>query len=208
MWFLGLSLTYAASICSTSSESIEKTLQILQERLQKKDCDSTMEMIRTMNSLNIENSEIEDIFPLQEAKKLRVLLMANNNIVDLSPLQHISLRWLDISENPISDLSPLSNMHELETLWGTSMAVIRLEPLEKLQKLRYLSVENNQIEDISVIPKIKNLKFLGLSRNAIKDFRMLSGHRNLQFMTLKENPVIYCPEKGLLSNICNQEKNK
>ena len=208
MLFFWLPLTYASSICSNPSEIVQKTLDIFQEKLQQEDCVSTMKTLRTTNSMNIEGLNIEDISPLSEAKNLRVLLMANNKISDLSALQSLSLRWLDVSNNPISDLDPISNMHNLETLWASSLQLSSIDALKDMKKLQYLSVENNQIVDIAGIRSIKKLKFLGLSQNAIKDFRSLSEHQNLEYMTVKGNPIVFCPKKGLLANICNKEKNK
>lgn len=195
-------------MCSEPSDILQKTLLILQEKLQQKNCMDTMEVLKKTNSINIENLKIQDISPLVEAKNLRVLLMSNNQIEDISALKGLSLRWLDISNNPITDLLPISDMDNLEALWASSMKISSIAALHNMKKLHYLSVENNQIEDISVIAKIKTIKFLGLSKNKIKDFRVLSDHQNLQFMTVKENPVVFCPKKGLLANICNKEKNK
>ena len=150
MLFFWLSLTHASSICSNPSEILQKTLVIFQEKLQQEDCTSMMKVLRTTNSMSIEGVEIEDISPLSEAKNLRVLLMANNKVSDISALRGLSLRWLDISNNPISDLDPISKLDKLETLWASSLQVSSIDALQNLKRLQYLSVEDNQIVDIAV----------------------------------------------------------
>ena len=206
MLFLWVSLTQADTFCTDTSESVQKTLQIIQEKLDQTDCDLAMNLLRKTNSLNLTSTGISDVHPLQEAKNLRVLLLGENDIIDLSPISALSLRWLDISKNPISDLSPLSNMHSLETIWASHMKVSRVEALREMENLRYISLEHNFIEDISPLKAIKTLEFLGVAHNEIKDFQVLGAHSSLRFLSLKGNPVVRCPEKRSWSNICQKER--
>ena len=206
MLFLWFAMAQANPLCSDTSVELQKTLQIVQEKLSTEDCTSTLNALHTVNSLNLSQAGISNIQPLKEAKQLRVLIISHNQIEDLSPLASLSLRWLDISYNPISDIAPLAAMHDLETLWASHMRLTHLFPIQGLQNIRYMSFEYNTIEDISSFHSIQTIEFLGLAQNEIKDFRVLESNTNLRFFSLKGNPVVHCPEKkGVLRNICQKE---
>jgi Leucine-rich repeat (LRR) protein len=204
--FLWVSLTQAENFCDEDSKSIQKTLKVIQEKLGQTDCLLTMNVLHETNSLNLSLSGISDIRPLRAAKKLRVLLLGENEITDLSPISDLSLRWLDISKNPISDLSPLSSMHSLETIWASYMKVSKIDALREMKNLQYISLEHNEIKDISPLNTIKTLEFLGVAQNEIEDFEVLGTHTSLRFLSLKGNPVVRCPEKRAWSNICQKER--
>ena len=208
MFLLWSSLTLASNWCDDTSDSIRHTMQIIQEKIKLSDCASTLEKIPTLNSLDISKSDISDIRPLIEAKKMRVLLMNSNLITDLSPIRDLSLRWLDISYNPIFDLESLSGIHTLETLWASFMDVQDISPLRGMKKLKYVSLEHNAIQDVSVFSSIKTVEFLGLAQNEIEDFHDLGKHPTLKFISIKGNPVRRCPMKGVWSNICKKERER
>lgn len=208
MFLLWSSLTLASNWCTDSSESIRHTMKVIQEKLKLEDCSSTLAKIPTLNSLDISKSDISDIRPLQDAKKMRVLLMNNNLIVDLAPIRTLSLRWLDISYNPIFDLGPLSKIHTLETLWGSFMDVKDITPLKGMKNLKYVSLEHNVIRDVSVFSSIKTVEFLGLAQNEIEDFHDLGKHPTLKFISMKGNPVRRCPIKGVWANLCKKERER
>lgn len=208
MFLLWSSLTLASNWCDDSSDSIRHTMQVIQEKLKVDSCVSALEKIPTLNSLDISKSEISNIMPLREAKKMRVLLMNHNLITDLSPIQALSLRWLDISYNPIFDLESLSGIRTLETLWASFMDVKDITPLRGMDNLKYVSLEHNSIRDVSVFSSIKTVEFLGLAQNEIEDFHDLGKHPTLKFISIKGNPVRRCPTKGVWSNICKKERER
>ena len=208
MFLLWSSLTLASNWCDNSSDSIRHTMQVIQKKLSLPDCSSTLAKLPTLNSLDISKSELSDIRPLREAKKMRVLLMNNNLITDLSPIRDLSLRWLDISYNPIFELESLSGIHTLETLWASFMDVKDIGALKGMKNLKYISLEHNSIRDVSVFSSIKTVEFLGLAQNEIEDFHDLGKHPTLKFISIKGNPVRRCPIKGKWANICKKERER
>ena len=208
MFLLWSSLTLASNWCMDSSDSIRHTMKVVQEKLKLNDCPSVLTKIPTLNSLDISKADISDIRPLQDAKNLRVLLMNNNMITDLSPIRNLSLRWLDISYNPIFELEPLADVHSLETLWASFMDVKYITPLKGMKNLKYVSLEHNSIRDVSVFSSIKTVEFLGLAQNEIEDFYDLGKHPTLKFISIKGNPVRRCPTRGVWANICKKERER
>ena len=205
LWFWS-SLTLASGWCDDSSPSIVHTMTIIQEKMRLNTCYEVEANLPTLNSLDISRSKISDIRPLQDAQKMRVLIMSDNLVTDLSPISKLSIRWLNISDNPIFDVHPLSQMHTLETLWGSRMDVSDITPLSGMNNLKYVSLEQNSIRDVSVFSSIKTVEFLGLAKNEIEDFYDLGKHPTLKFLSIKGNPVRRCPTKGVWSNICEQER--
>lgn len=183
-------------------------MTIIQEKLKLNSCEEVEAALLKLNSLDISISKISDIRPLQDAKKLRVLIMHDNIITDVSPIAKLPIRWLNISDNPIFDISPLSRMHTLETLWGARMDVSDIGSLSRMKNLKYVSLEQNSIRDVSVFSSIKTVEFLGLAKNEIEDFYDLGTHPTLKFLSLKGNPVRRCPTKGVWSNICEKERER
>ena len=207
MLFFILNLTRAEEICSRSEKSIQKSIQIFQEFVKGENCEDTLKKLGEVNTLNIRKKGIQDISPLAYAKNLRVLLLAKNDIIDLSPISRLRIRWLDISHNPITDLSPLAEMKSLETLWASHMNVKDVSPLQKLNRLRYVSLDANQVQEVGSLSHLHNIEFLGLSQNEIEDFRVFEKHKQM-FVLVKGNPVVHCPEKGVWVNLCMEERDQ
>ncbi len=71
--------------------------------------------------LNVNNTDIKDLFGIELYSALQILDAANNQIIDISPLAFgptgpLPLRELDLSHNQIVDVNPLSSFTGLTTL--------------------------------------------------------------------------------------------
>ncbi len=118
----------------------------------------------------------------------------NRGISNLTGFEHASnLRFLDISDNPITDLSPLANLIALEELhfWQDPPRSTNLDlrPLAKLTNLRRIVVSGNGITDISPLANLQGLTRLSLDRNNIDDLSPLMGLVNLKEMDISRNPI-------------------
>ena len=72
----------------------------------------------TLTSLNLKGNIISDLTPLQGLTNLISLVLWENNINDLSPLSGLkNLESLDLDDNNISDLSALTGLSNLEQLY-------------------------------------------------------------------------------------------
>ncbi|XP_054905603.1 leucine-rich repeat-containing protein 23 [Poeciliopsis prolifica] len=103
-----------------------------------------------------------------------------SDIVAISSYIHI--RFLDLSNNYISDLSPLAPMTHL--LWlkvdGNSVKSLQGQPLAEFTFLQWLSVASNQLEDLEGLVG-PSLETLILSGNSIQK---VSGFENANFANL------------------------
>ena len=120
------------------------------------------------------------------------LVVPGNGIKNLTGLEYATtLRWLDLSHNPISDITPvagLTNLTELE-IEGTSVS--NISPLAGLTNLTVLSLSKNCISDISPLVGLTNLRRLFLSENRILDLDIspLAELTNLTVLVLSGNSI-------------------
>ena len=84
----------------------------------------------------------------QAGGKIRkVILFGQSAVADLSPLQGLPLKELDLTGTAVTDLSPLQGM-PLEELYLENTRVTDLTPLEGMP-LRILRLEHTPVDDIS-----------------------------------------------------------
>ena len=110
------------------------------------------EFDKTVATIDLSN---KSIISLEEISKelikfayLKNLILSNNNIVDISPLEElVGLKKLYLDNNNIKNISPIS----------------------KLQNLDTLDLSNNEIDDLpeNYFQEIKNLKYLNLTNNKL-----------------------------------------
>ena len=101
-------------------------------------------------SLGIEDCTFEDDFDFNvfaKFKDLRELFIDDHNDLEISQ----------------EDLKPICELINLQALKIVNAGIRRLpQELSNLQKLRYLNLENNQIENLDIITSLKNLRYLNL----------------------------------------------
>jgi len=110
-----------------------------------------------LREINFQSCHISSLDGIQNLNKLeKVTIDQGNFITDLSPLNGLKLKYLDVSFNDINDLSPLAGL-----------------PLE------YLNIEGTNITDLYPIMGITTLKKLEFDNYDLV-FEQLSGHPSLQ----------------------------
>ena len=147
-----------------------------------------------LQQLYLGKNNISDIsmFISMKFEHLEKISLANNTIVDITPLEKFNcfgLKELYLYNNYISDISVLAKVkfHYLEKLSLFSNEIKDISILEKTNfpKLQVIRLDNNQISDISVFCRVKfnSLEKLSLFNNKIDDF---SGIEDINISSLKE----------------------
>lgn len=97
---------------------------------------------------------------IKNCRLLRSLYLANNRIIDISPLSNCpSMQHLDISGNKIIDISVLSSKLNSSLLRALNLAhnpIVDFSTLSKLLSLTNLYLDNIQLSnlpDLSFIPE-------------------------------------------------------
>lgn len=107
----------------------------------------------------------------------------------LSQLTNLKELWL--GNNPIPDLSPLADLVNLSSLSLSSIycAEHNFKYLSGLKDLTWLSVENNNIQNLNFLSDLSDLVELELSGNKITDLRGLAKLTKLTDLELNDNQI-------------------
>ncbi len=160
-------------------------------------------ILKTVSSLYIYQSRLEDISFLKPAENLHFICLSTNNIKDLSPLVgKESITWLDMNWNDVEDLAPLSGMTNLKSFSAYGNKITNLAPLENLTKLESIKLYQNLIKDISPLQNMRALKSIEIINNQIEDVSPLKEFTSFEELRLSGNPI---KNIDLLSHIQNLE---
>lgn len=92
--------------------------------------------LAALRSLNLRNTQVADLAPLQGLSALEVLTLTGTQVSDVASLQGLGrLRRLDLGETPIADLTPLKSVTYLKGLDISGTEVTDLRPLLDLPDL-------------------------------------------------------------------------
>jgi small GTP-binding protein len=190
---------------------MSKDLEIirqLQKRIGKKLEQRTLDQIRTysingfaidnyghVTGLNLEDTRLTDIPPLQGLRNLTTLRLGRNQLTDLIPLQGLShLTTLNLGSNQLTDLTPLQGLRNLTHLHLHNNQLTDLTPLQGLRNLTHLTLHSNQLNDPTPLQGLRNLTTLDLGRNQLTDLTPLQGLKQLRSLHLSDNRIRELPE--------------
>ena len=146
--------------------------------------------LATLRQLQAANRGIISLEGLEAATGLETLILRNNAIHDLGPLQSLTrLERLEIDANEITDLSGLRSLMQLRFLFAHQNAIEDLEPLSALTALEDLVLFDNAIGDLSALAGLTALKRLNLSLNALLEVEALAPLIHLEVLFLADNQI-------------------
>ena len=150
--------------------------------------------LKSLKSINISYTLIEDASPLKECTELEALYAAynnenfiNNSIMEtagsLKKLKELDLTGDDVAADGIGQLKRLGSLVSLK-LGGTSISNIHCGYLKELKKLEVLDLQSNiNITDFNFIKSFKKLKSLNLSATGITDISGIEKLEKLEKLT-------------------------
>jgi len=105
--------------------------------------------ISNITEIDISNTIINDLQPLQQLTKLKFLKASNTGINSISILSGLfDLEELDVSNTQVASLMPLIGNLKLKKLKLDSTQINDLTPIGNLQMLSYLSIENTKVRKL------------------------------------------------------------
>ncbi len=108
--------------------------------------------------VSLRNTQVNDLSPLAELKKLEKLWLINTQVSDISPLAELkNLKGLSLDNTQVSDLSPLEELKNITFLHLSDMSVSDLSPLAELKNLKVLWLQYIPVSDLSAVAELKNL---------------------------------------------------
>ena len=137
------------------------TVEVLSNIAGTSDIDEAKRILSSQSYLDLYETQISDITPLQSLTNLTGLNLENNQISDITPLQSLTnLTKLNLENNQISDISPLQSLTNLTCLYMENNQISDITPLQSLTNLKELDIENNQISDMTPLLSLTHLRKL------------------------------------------------
>jgi Leucine-rich repeat (LRR) protein len=94
--------------------------------------------------------------------------LANNGLESLDGIEYcIHARYLDFSNNNLSDISKLCYLNNIEELYLENNHISFIDALDNLINLRILDLSGNYINDITPLTELENLQFVNLIGNPV-----------------------------------------
>ena len=232
--FFGKALMFCASMHSIVGTSLAEVIVVPELNLEKAICQSlgvsrdnlTRKLVEEeLTSLDASSMEIRDLTGLEYAKNLKILVLRDNLIEDISPISNLAhITKLDLSGNRIRNLSglvPLSGSkmrkevadfqlsledHKISRSQKNEVIQEMSEVVERLKlgpwALRELNLSGNRLLGLSGIENLTDLVFLNVSKNALLDLEGLSKLKNLVTVYAQENQL------GRVESYVDENKNK
>jgi hypothetical protein len=97
---------------------------------------------------------ISDISLLANMPNLYELILCQQRISDIKPLQGLPISKLVLADNNIADLSPISELPKLEELYIGNNPAADLTPLGSCTRLRLLNLDNMNIKNLEFLNKL------------------------------------------------------
>ena len=121
-----------------------------------------------LNDGTVKNGGIQSLKDLTQLKKLKIIHIAMQDIVDLSPLAQLdSLETIDLNHNPVEDVSPLS----------------------ALFSLRELSLYDSRVSDFSALSACPLLSRIDAGRTRVVSLQAFAGISSLQQLNLRDTTL-------------------
>ena len=131
-----------------------------------------------------------DIFDLSDFayfRNLNDLDLIFQKFNDLSPLQGLPIRFLDISCNQLSSLTPLATLQQLKTLYLDFSSYESLLPLDQLNNLNVFSandISTSAFEELCQL-SLPNLLHLNISESKLESLNGVSALKSLTTLEIK-----------------------
>jgi len=133
---------------------------------------------------------IENLGPLAQFTQLKWLSLSNLPITDLTPLRNLNaLQYLDLSHCKIQDLSPLRFLDGLEKINLAHSFISNANEINRLVGLKFVDFTGCPISDLINIQLSGNLQHLILDSTQVKDLEPLAGFPNLEVLSLNHCPL-------------------
>ena len=150
----------------------------------------TVEDIKRLRWLQVIDAGIRDLTGLEYATNLETLILAHNQISDISPVKNLkNLTHLKIKDNQVSDISPITELMNLEILEIEHNEISDIFPLARLINLHHLDISDNPFSDISPIVGLINLEVINFTNKNVGDISFLAGFKKLKSFTTWDNPI-------------------
>ncbi|RFM30966.1 leucine-rich repeat domain-containing protein [Chitinophaga silvisoli] len=145
---------------------------------------------------------INNLQPLRGLKKLKTLVLSNNEIDKIDCLDYFpDLEKLDLGNNRIVSLLAIQSHKRLKALDLSYNKLTNIGEISKFPFLQWLNVSSNQLQIMDRVDELPLLQHLDLSDNQIATFKTFKRNALLRVLNLSENQLSQLYEIGELPNL-------
>ncbi|KAL0233306.1 hypothetical protein GEMRC1_012051 [Eukaryota sp. GEM-RC1] len=145
-------------------------------------------MFENLQVLDASMTSLESLDFLKYSTSLKVLILADTLVEDISPLSFLkNLVYLNLDNTNVGDLSSLSRLSELKVLLLSNTFVTNLKFLQNLRNLDKLQISSTSVFVLSSLSQLSNLRVLDL-------------HNSSNLVTLQHFSTLYALEKLVVSS--------
>jgi protein phosphatase 1 regulatory subunit 7 len=175
-----------------------------------------MEEVKDVRKCDLSINNIIDVTVLKDMQQLIYLNLAKNKIKALNVFctddMFLNLKWLDVSNNKITELPPFklpkleyldigyNKIEKVNDAWTGHSNIRILKSVDNkfksitvfkaMPKLEQLYVSNNSITTLNGWEQLPALRKLHMRRNKIEKFdEELLAHENLEYINLRANKI-------------------
>ncbi|MCR8644600.1 stalk domain-containing protein [Paenibacillus sp. N1-5-1-14] len=128
----------------------------------------TLQSLQTLKP--IKEEKIKSLKGLEKASNLLNLILPDQEIVDISPLQGLDkLELLILNNNQIKNICPAVNLTHLSDFDVSNNQIENIDCMEQSKAFLELRVNGNPVDDIQSIIDVKNLRELNIDQYNLND---------------------------------------
>lgn len=152
----------------TQEDDIKHTLQVMFSKSPAERVEDTAYYYENLEKVVLQGSSIKSLKPLRYLTKVKILVLDNNSISDITPLYDLPLQHLNLIGNEISNVEGIDKLQTLEELYIGLNLLKDVTPLSNLTNLRCLGLRgNSRVSDVNSLSKLTNLVSINLSSTSV-----------------------------------------
>ena len=157
------------NIDSQEDAGIKHTLEVMFSKSPALIPEDTIYYYENLEKVVLQGSTIKSLEPLRYLTKVKVLVLDENEISDITPVYDLpNLQHLNLIGNEISNVEGIDKLQTLEELYIGFNLLKDVTPLSNLTNLRCLGLRgNSRVSDISSLSKLTNLVSINLSGTSV-----------------------------------------
>lgn len=159
-------------------------------------CDAQPSEMQLQEIANLESIIVEPTFtinsiePLTKLPFLKKVVINDNYIQDLTPLQfNTLLEEISFNGNPVSDIMPLSTLTNLKKLNLQNTEIAELTALENMLNLISLNISGTLVKNLKPISNLTALEDISITNTPIKSIIPLEGIMSLKHITAYKTKI-------------------
>ncbi|CAL6028511.1 Conserved_hypothetical protein [Hexamita inflata] len=151
-----------------------------------------------ITALVVKSCNLQSIYGIEQMQQLKFLNLSDNRLTDISSLQGLyNLEYLNLEDNQVADISPISELNNLVVLILTYKKVNPTDDRASLNfelmptNLNVLVVKWYYLRSLQGIHTLYKLHYLNLSYNQLRDIKQLQCLVSINTLNLSNNDLVF-----------------